>query len=324
MGKHGSQAAQGLHWPPRPELRDVALQIGVDEALAPVRARMIGVGQDAVGEATAGPKRAARGATDLEDIERRQLDTGDAAGRGLAGRLQQVDRGRAQEQESPGPQAATAPSVDQPAQGLEQLRQALDLVQDDQPVLVAGEVEGGVGQLVPVRCVLESKMDAGSPVSAVMGGDPAGQRGLADLGRAEQGDGREPAQPGAKELGLASHPGSPQDLVKFSWGLHKARLIRGHGDFLSFSAPLRRAHRGHRRTGRHTRGGHDSLPCAGTVTVRAGETPCMTIWALFAVCGGGSSARADAAGFHVAPQRLPCVSESARSCRPRGSVADMR
>src|ERR1035437_8362955 len=53
--QHRPESAQGLGWYPRPELRDVALEIRADERRAPRKARRVGARQQAVGKAAAQP-----------------------------------------------------------------------------------------------------------------------------------------------------------------------------------------------------------------------------------------------------------------------------
>ena len=66
---------------------------------------------------------------------------------------------RAQEQEAPGGLSPTAPTIDQPAQLLKQLRRTVHLVEYDQLVLVGGEIGLGVGQLRSIRAAFEVEID---------------------------------------------------------------------------------------------------------------------------------------------------------------------
>ena len=194
MGQHGPEAAQRFRRHARPELRDVAFQVRADEILPPDGAGRVALREKAVGEAAPDPEFLARIAADFEDVERPQLDIGNAAGQGFARLPEQVDGRRAQQQEAARPDAAAPPPVDQAAKRLEQFRHSLDLIQDHQLVFMAGQVKGGIGQLLAVRRVLEVEIDARPPF-----GDEPGQRGLARLTRAEQGHRRELVQPGADE-----------------------------------------------------------------------------------------------------------------------------
>ena len=128
---------------------------------------------------------------DFENIERTQLDIGNPAGKGLSGLSEQINRCRAEEQKP----TVAAPLVYENAKGLEQFRRPLHLVNDDQVLFVSGKVEGGIGQFLAVRCVLEVEIEA-RPLPR----DESGQRGLACLTRAQDSHGRKLIQPGANDL----------------------------------------------------------------------------------------------------------------------------
>ena len=81
---------------------------------------------------------------------------------------------------APGPAAPPA-LVDQGAQRLEQFRRAMDLVQDDQPVLIGGEEKLGVRQLSAVRRRFQVEVERPGVFS-----DVERQRRLADLTRPDQ------------------------------------------------------------------------------------------------------------------------------------------
>ena len=201
MGQHGPETAQRFRRHARPELRNVAFEVRAHEVLSPHCARFVALGEKAVRESAPDPEALARVSTALatavgfENVERLQLDVGDAAGQGLPRLPEQVDRRRAQQQESSRPNAAAAPLVDEAAKRLEQLRHALHLVQDHQLVFVSGQVEAGVGQPLAVRRILQVEIDA-----RTLFGDELGQRGLACLAGAEQSHGRELVQAGTNEL----------------------------------------------------------------------------------------------------------------------------
>ena len=73
----------------------------------------------------------------LQHIQARELQVGDTAGKGLAGLLEHIQTGRAEQQVAPGALAIAAGSVNQAAQKGEETRRTVHLVQDDQFVEVA-------------------------------------------------------------------------------------------------------------------------------------------------------------------------------------------
>src|SRR3546814_10499895 len=75
-------------------------------------------------------------ATGLAGVQRGDLQITDAPGERLARLFEQVDRSRTEHQKAAGATPAPPSGVDQPAQGLEELRGALNLVEDDQLVRV--------------------------------------------------------------------------------------------------------------------------------------------------------------------------------------------
>ncbi len=101
----------------------------------------------------------------------------DAPGQRLGTLAQQLGRGAAQDKEA----RRGARPVGQYAQHREEFRPALDLVQDHHPAQFA-QRELGVGQLAQILGVLE--VEAGYPAAA-RARQRAGERGLADLPRAE-------------------------------------------------------------------------------------------------------------------------------------------
>ena len=81
--------------------------------------------------------------------------------------------------------------VDEPAQAPEELRGALDLVEDDELVRVLRQVELRLGELGAVRLGLEVEIDR-----RPRAGQLERQRGLAHLARPEQRHGRDFGQGG--------------------------------------------------------------------------------------------------------------------------------
>ncbi len=132
VGEHRPGAAQGFCGSRRPELREVALEVGADEIHSPAQARGIGVRQQAVWKSAAQPKRVEALGADLGDIEWSELQVADASGERLARLLQQVDRRGVQYEEAPRALPAPPAGVDEATQAAEELRCALDLVEDDQ------------------------------------------------------------------------------------------------------------------------------------------------------------------------------------------------
>ena len=124
-------------------------------------------------------------ATDLSGVERCQLQIANASCQRLARLLEQIDRRRAQHEESAGAPAAPPSRVDEPAQALEELRRALDLVEDDELVLVLRQVELGLGELGAVGLGLEIEIDRRPGC-----GHLQRQRCLAHLARPQQRHGR--------------------------------------------------------------------------------------------------------------------------------------
>ena len=77
--------------------------------------------------------------------------------------------------------------VDDAAQDFEKSRHALDFVQHDQAVFLGTEIELRIGELCPMRRQLEIQIDGRGPKLL---DDPPRQGRLADLTRAQHGDGR--------------------------------------------------------------------------------------------------------------------------------------
>ena len=131
------------------------------------------------------PERILVPCADFQHVERIELDVGDAAGQRFARLPQEVHRGRSQQQKPSRSPASPASTVDQAAQALEQARRAVDLVEDDQPLLVICQIQLGIGELGAVRGRLQVEIHRVHRT-----GDFESERRLADLARTEQGDGR--------------------------------------------------------------------------------------------------------------------------------------
>ncbi len=138
MREHRPEPVEGLRRDARPELRDVALEVGADEILAQQEALVVRACQETVGEAPAEPERLAPSlpAAGLEDVERTHVHVGDATGQALAGLPEQIDGCGAEDKEATVASALAASLVYQSPQRLEQLGHAMDLIEDDEPVLV--------------------------------------------------------------------------------------------------------------------------------------------------------------------------------------------
>ena len=73
--------------------------------------------------------------------------------------MEQIDRGRAEQEEAARCQPPAPPPINETAQALKQLRGPVDLVQDHQFVLVARQVALGVGEPGAIRFRLEIEID---------------------------------------------------------------------------------------------------------------------------------------------------------------------
>ena len=105
-------------------------------------------------------------------------------GQRFAGLAQQVDRCGPQDQESTLALAAAPAPVDDAAQGLEQLRHPVDLVQDDEPILQVVEEQRGLGEPVAIVAVLQIEVER-----IARSCDLQCECRLADLPRPDQGHG---------------------------------------------------------------------------------------------------------------------------------------
>ncbi len=101
------------------------------------------------------------------------------------------------------PVPAPPAGVDQPAQAAEELRRALDLVEDDQLVLVLRQVQFRLGEFGPVGFGLQVEVDRRPRL-----GDFERERGLPDLPRPQQSGGRRFLEGGGKrcEQAAMDHP----------------------------------------------------------------------------------------------------------------------
>ena len=83
MREHGPEPADGLRGQARREHRDVPLQVTPDEVPPPAQTLVVTGAEEALGETAADPEPAdvaGRCGPDLLQIERLELDLGDAAG----------------------------------------------------------------------------------------------------------------------------------------------------------------------------------------------------------------------------------------------------
>ena len=159
MRQHGPEAAQRFRGNARPQLRNVAFQIGSDEVQTPAETVGAGVGQQAVGKAAPYPKRIAPARARFQKIERRQFQIGDTARQGFSRLPQPIHRGGPQQQEAPGPAPLSPPKIDQPAQSLENARKAMNLVEDDQLVRLGAEIQLRLGEPGLVRRRFEIQIE---------------------------------------------------------------------------------------------------------------------------------------------------------------------
>ena len=165
--------------------------------------------------------------TDLARVERAELQIADASRERLARLPEQIDRRRAQDEEAARPVSAAAAFVDEPAEAPEELRGALDLVEDDQLVRVLRQVELRLGELCAVGFGLQIEIDR-RPCS----GDFMRQRGLARLTRPQQRHRRNFGQGGheRREKPARDHPcnyGATLQKCKDAWGRCPARAFPG-------------------------------------------------------------------------------------------------
>jgi hypothetical protein len=137
---------------------------------------------------------------DLVHQHGRQLEVVDTARERLRRLSKEIEGGRAQHQERAGPPTCPPARVDLRPQDLEDLGRALNLVEHDQPIAGARQEGLGVEELGQVERALEIEVDRST---VDRGGVVHGQRGLAHLTRAKQGDGGELGEPVPERRGNA-------------------------------------------------------------------------------------------------------------------------
>jgi len=111
-----------------------------------------------------------------QDIQATQLDIGDASGQAFRGLPQQLQGCRAEHQKLSVLAAGTAVLVDQATQDSEQVRGALDLVQDDKLVGMQGQKRKRISQLDQVLRAFQVQIKGGTAL-----GQNVRQGRLADL-----------------------------------------------------------------------------------------------------------------------------------------------
>jgi hypothetical protein len=179
-------------------LREVAFEEGADEAGAPFEALGVGAGAVGAGEAAAEPEAGELVGAGFVKAERVEFVIDDAAGKGFSAALEEF-RGGGAEEEEPGGIAGT---VGEDAEGVEDVGEALDFVDDDEAaeiteaeerVLDAGEVGGAFK-------VEDAAAYGGGGVEG------AGEGGFADLAGSDDGDDAVPGEEAAEveELGFAA------------------------------------------------------------------------------------------------------------------------
>jgi hypothetical protein len=97
---------------------------------------------------------------------------------------EQIQRGRSEEQEAAGPSSLAPALVDEAAQDLQQAGETMNLVEDDELVLMACEIELRVCQPGTIRVGFKVEIEGGTLLA-----DHARQGGLADLARAQKSSG---------------------------------------------------------------------------------------------------------------------------------------
>ena len=127
--QHGPEAAEGLGRDTRPECGDVALEIGANEIEPPVETAFVGLRQKTFRKTAPLSQMQAVATADLRDAEWIQLAIRNAARQSFAGLLHQVDGRGAQKQELPGALPGPPAPIDDAAQGSEQPRGPVHLVQ---------------------------------------------------------------------------------------------------------------------------------------------------------------------------------------------------
>jgi hypothetical protein len=182
VAEHGPEAAQRRGGDPDAELRDVAFQEGGDVLLPPLEARLVAPRGEGRRQSAAQPQALHGRTAHVAQAKTVEVEEGDPPGEAFAPLADQIPGGAAEDEES-----ASRPGVHQEAQEREQLRLALDLVDDHG---AAEPFEGKLRLLEPgqVAGVLE--------VEPVFRRQALGQSGLAGLALAQDGgDGESAEQP---------------------------------------------------------------------------------------------------------------------------------
>jgi hypothetical protein len=102
----------------------------------------------------------------------------------------QVDRSRSKQQEATGLSALTPSPIDQATQDLKQIRHAVDLIENDEPVGMAFQVKLRLAQFCAIRVRFQIKINRGPFIT-----DLLSERRLADLPWPKQGNRRRVIDP---------------------------------------------------------------------------------------------------------------------------------
>ena len=178
---HRPEAAQRFRRDRDAELRNVALEERADETLAPERRGLDVPGEVGAGKSAAQPERPPRVGGHLPQIESGEVNASDAARQRFRHALDEGRRGAAEQQE---PRAVVRP-IDEHADGLEEGREPLHLVDDHQPRQATERLlRHGQPPAIDRRFQIEVR-----PARCV-GRDGSGQGRLATLARSGQGHDR--------------------------------------------------------------------------------------------------------------------------------------
>ena len=190
VGEHRPEAAQRLRRDPRAEHRDVAFEIGADEILPPPLAGAIAAGKEAVREASAHPQALDLPLPHLERVERMHFEIAYASGQAFARLAQEIDRRRPEQQKPPCPASLATTRVNQSTEYLEEIGKAVHLVEDDELILMFGQIKLGFGKLRAIGVGFQIKVNRKPRL-----GDLKRERCLSHLSRPDQGNGRRFLQP---------------------------------------------------------------------------------------------------------------------------------
>ena len=200
---HRPEAAQGLGRRTDPELREIALQKGLEEGAAPLEAFRLAGGEERPWKSSAQPEAVQRGGSGLVESQAVEPVVADPAGERFGGLSQEVRRGAAQHEEL----RIEIRPVDQHPEQREELGTPLDLVEDHEPSKRA-EGQLRIGEQSQVRGALQ--IEAGHRLAPPLS-QLTSDRRLADLTSAQDRDhGERPEKPGqALKVPVASdHSGS--------------------------------------------------------------------------------------------------------------------